>query len=325
MKVFGWLADEGACGYYRVILPLTELQQLGVETHSSTVMPDEARESAEVIVGQRVCQPGATQTWQRLAKDGRVRLVFEVDDDLFNVDSSNTSAWDFFGRSEIRENLRRNIEVADSVICTTEPLADQLSKLNANVFVAPNFIPGWLLDVAPASSQDLVTIGWGGGNSHAMDWREAGSEVVRFIARNGAELHLMGWQPPQVKHYLLKGQYRHTPWQNSTAEYLRSVDFHVGLAPLRPHIFNQSKSHIKALELAALGIPIVASEVGPYPGFVDHGESGFLVRYPHDWGRHLRELLDPATRTAIGEAARQKAAGYTIGGNIELWEKALGL
>jgi glycosyltransferase involved in cell wall biosynthesis len=80
---------------------------------------------------------------------------------------------------------------------------------------------------------------------------------------------------------------------------------------------------VKALEMAALGIPCIASDVGPYSGFVRHGETGFLVRRPHEWARYLRQLLDPVARQEMGDKARALAADYTIETNIELWEKAL--
>jgi glycosyltransferase involved in cell wall biosynthesis len=106
-------------------------------------------------------------------------------------------------------------------------------------------------------------------------------------------------------------------------DYYRSIDFHIGLAPLRAHTFNRSKSPIKAIELAALGIPSICSNFGPYSEVVRHGETGFLARQPHEWATYLRELLDPEVRRVMGEKARAIAAEHTIERNIELWEKAL--
>lgn len=93
---------------------------------------------------------------------------------------------------------------------------------------------------------------------------------------------------------------------------------------LRPHVFNQSKSWIKALEAAALGIPIVASDLLPYRGFIDHGVTGFLVKRDHEWGQYLRALVeDEAMRLEMGKAAREKAVDYTIEKNYTVWEKVL--
>jgi hypothetical protein len=88
-----------------------------------------------------VCQPGATVRWQHLAREGRAKLVLEIDDDLLDVDPSNGPAWSFFSRPEIRANVIRNIEVADLVTVSTEPLAEVMSKWNRNVTVLPNYVP----------------------------------------------------------------------------------------------------------------------------------------------------------------------------------------
>jgi glycosyltransferase involved in cell wall biosynthesis len=93
--------------------------------------------------------------------------------------------------------------------------------------------------------------------------------------------------------------------------------------PLRPHVFNDSKSAVKALELAALGVPCIASNVGPYAGFVRHGETGFLASRRHEWHHYLQQLLDPAVRKEMGAKARALATKNTIERNAHLWEKAL--
>jgi glycosyltransferase involved in cell wall biosynthesis len=89
-------------------------------------------------------------------------------------------------------------------------------------------------------------------------------------------------------------------------------------------VFNQAKSAIKATECAALGIPVVASAVRPYEDFVHHGVTGLLVHRDHEWGRHLRALVnDPAMRAEMGAAAREHARQYTISRLAPAWEKAL--
>jgi hypothetical protein len=105
-------------------------------------------------LGQRVCQPGATIRWRQLAREGRCALVYEVDDDLLDVDPSNGPAWKFFGVPEIRANVIRNIEVAYLVTVSTEPLAEVISKWNRNVMVLPNCVSASLLDAPHTEPPD---------------------------------------------------------------------------------------------------------------------------------------------------------------------------
>ncbi|MGW8679674.1 glycosyltransferase [Streptomyces sp. NPDC055817] len=325
LEVFGWRAGDDGCGYYRITLPMLGMAALGYSTSESQVLPRAVRDSPDtVIVGQRVCKPGPSTLWQQLAKAGR-KLIFEVDDDLWNVDASSRLAHQFFSDPEIRANLQRNIEVAAAVTVTTAPLAERVAAWNTNVHVVPNAVPDWLPDWSPPRRDDgSFTVGWGGSATHRMDFAQASSPLRQFLKRNpGVELHCVGvdyadWiRAPRT-------QARFTPWVADVEDFLKTIDYHVGIAPLRPHLFNQSKSALKALECGALGIPIVASAVRPYEDYIQHGVTGLLVRRDHEWGRHLSALTNDATmRAELGAAAREQARSNTITHLAPLWEKAV--
>jgi glycosyltransferase involved in cell wall biosynthesis len=211
------------------------------------------------------------------------------------------------------------------VTVSTEPLAEVMRKRNRNVVVLPNCVPASLLDAPHAEGRKGLTLGWSGGASHALDLAELGSNLPRFMRRHPeVGLHIMGDAGAAAS--LSKGadgRARFTPWVGSVPEFHQMIDFDVSLAPLRPSVFNMSKSPLRCLEAAALGIPVVASDYGPYAAFVRDGETGLLARWPHQWMRHLRDLLDPAVRDELGGNARKLAGEHTIESNIHLWEEAL--
>lgn len=322
-RVFFWSAGEGGCRYYRCDLPATALRARGHEVWVSDLLT-EAPQDVDTVVGQRVCLPGPTQGWQALAATGRYRMVYEVDDALLAVDWTNGPAWDFYNRPEIRANITRNAEVADLVTVSTEPLAQVMRRHNPNVIVLPNCVPASLLD-RPPHDHGGVTIGWSGGASHTLDLIELGDAPRRLLHRYpDVSLHTMG--DAQVGAMMSKwnrDRVKWTPWIQSVPDFHASIDFDITLAPLRPSMFNQSKSHIRCLEAAALGIPVVASYFGPYADFVRDGETGFLANQPHEWTRHLTKLLDPFLRRDMGAKARALAAEHTIERNAHLWEEAL--
>jgi glycosyltransferase involved in cell wall biosynthesis len=212
--------------------------------------------------------------------------------------------------------------------------------LNSNVHVIPNYLPDWLLAHQRPRQEGRLTIGWGGSNTHAMDLAEVGPQLRRYLDRApaGVELHVMGEPKPPPRrrgvirphipwteqYKLPEDRIRWTPWNKSVPDYWRAIDYDIMLAPLRPHLFNRSKSNLRVLEAAMLGIPVIATDYGPYAEFVDHGVTGLLVKTDHDWGRHLRALVeDGAMRAELGANARMKAADWTIESNIGSWEKAL--
>lgn len=56
MKIRFWKADGGGCAWYRCELPAATLAARGHDVLTSQVMSGEWM-NAEVIVGQRVCNP----------------------------------------------------------------------------------------------------------------------------------------------------------------------------------------------------------------------------------------------------------------------------
>jgi glycosyltransferase involved in cell wall biosynthesis len=356
-SIFGWAGDFYGCAWYRVALPLDELARRGHTTaHAKVAAGDDlaAMQAADVLVGQRVSDRTATLRWQclALARNPRYqrwiqeqamalpwlfevwqaalrrepqRLVYEVDDDLLHVHPSNGKAHAYFADPGVRRNIAQNLRLADRVVVTNEHLADVVREHNAEVRVVPNTVPAWLTEHDPQRREDVVTVGWAGSATHAIDWGVMDDELVRYLSktRSRAELHVIGGLGERWSRVPLHRR-RITPWLDSIPDYYRAIDFHIGLAPLADIPFNWSKSYIKALEYAALGIPVIASDVGPYREFVRHGETGYLVRKPRDWVRYLRELTyDAAARAEMGAAARRLAQQHTVEKQGHLWEEAL--
>lgn len=340
-KVFGWAGDQGGCYYYRLQVPLDHLAKTsGWDVAHGTrfpgfpsIRPDhpelgkyvaEVAGAYDAVVAQRTSQPAASLFWEHLAKTSALR-VYEIDDDLFSIDpASNRVGHNFYSKPEIRNNVARNITTADRVTVSTPKLAEIVSKFNKNVFICPNAIPDFLpgLDrLIP--TDDRIVIGWGGSRTHKMDFAEVASPLKQlFRRRDDIVFHTIG--ASYLDRQISPEQYKTYPWFASVEDYYYNVDFDIAIAPLRPHLFNQSKSYIKALEYAALGIPVVASDVGPYRDFVQHGVTGFLVKREHEWSRYLRGLIeDPGMRGEMGDAARRLAADYTITKLLPKWKEAL--
>lgn len=322
MKVFGWLCDHSGCGYYRVKQPFGVLRDIGYDAVCEGNMPTSiALGGVDAIIAQRVVLPGPTEWIENAKRKDLCKVIVEFDDDLFNIEGSNAIAHNFFN-PEMQERAKKNLAVADQVTVTTEYLAERMGQYtSAPIEVIPNHINRWATEYEPERRDDVVTIGWAGSATHITDWAEMSSELKRFVARTpGVELHIMG-------HNLAEKwpKARFSFWKADIDSYVKSIDFHIGLAPLRPSVFNKSKSALKAIEYGALGIPIIASDCGPYPDYVIHGETGFIAKRPHEWTTYLRELVnDPAMREEMGRNAREHVKKTSvIEDNIWRWEKVL--
>lgn len=327
MKVFGWLADHSGCGWYRIALPLDQIRGFGAETMWSNRLTEDAWE-ADVLVCQRVCLPGPTGLLQRIAKHKgrRPKLVFELDDNLWQIDpSSNPLTKQFFDHPEIRQNLIDNIKACDAVTVSTEPLAAVVRQWNPDVTVLPNTVHQDLLQWRHGRYLNRFTLGWQGSPTHDDDWKVCSPHVERWFRSavkrdEPVEFHTIGSLPAGFPGIY---PHRHTDWRETIQDYYRTVDFDVALAPLKRSVFNDSKSDIRVLEAAAMGIPVIASNVRAYRDTVVHEQTGFLVEKPGDWGRFLTELAnEPEMRKAMERNARVWAGTRTTQSQAHLWMEA---
>jgi glycosyltransferase involved in cell wall biosynthesis len=84
----------------------------------------------------------------------------------------------------------------------------------------------------------------------------------------------------------------------------------VALYPMRDTLVNRAKCPVKLLDLLALGVPVVAHNVGQVGEYLGHGESGVLVPpgdVPGLTAGVQALLADPARRRTLGQAAAARA------------------
>jgi glycosyltransferase involved in cell wall biosynthesis len=328
LVVGGWLADREGVGAYRMKMPLDALERRGHAVEYADFIPWRAgkRPASHVLVGQRISNEGPSRRWLDAAGD--VRRVFEVDDLLLDVDPSSVRAFEYYSDPGRRRRLLENLRSADAVTTTTQYLADALRSdygVSAPIYVLPNCLERPVLELPLVDQSGPMTLGWSGSATHRADVMLLRGPLRRFLARR-----------PEARLTLAGADYRrelgapgatmlgwHPIWDDPLG-YYRRMDWQVTLAPLVSHHFNRAKSPLRALEAAARGSVVVASDVGPYSEFVQDGVTGFLIRRDHEWLDRL-ELLrsDTALRVRMAAAAREQAAAWCIDDHAHRWEAAL--
>lgn len=320
MRVKGLYHTREGGGLYRIRMPIDELGRHGHDTScepaKTTVVPD----GADIIVSHMAGTPhwrqapGVHRWWRQLARS--CRRVYELDDDPFELEHTNPAYCDY-NAGNSRDSFEFCIRTADLVTASVEPLAERIRKINPNVAVCKNRIDESLLSLQ-RPKRDKLVIGWAGGPSHFADMQECGYGLRRVLDwhPDTVEVHFIGTDMRRI----IRRDARFTKWAPLTADYYRLIDFDIGIAPLRPGVFTDSKSAIKAMEYGALGIPVVASDVTPYRDYVIDGVTGYLVRKPQEWAQRLRELVnDEAMRTEMGRAAHDLASRHTIQDGWKDW------
>lgn len=327
MKRLLWFfSDRAGCGAYRVQFPayyLSAQQYADCEfvEQREFLLKDGVRGMREddFAFDAMVFQRAIGEPWvklMRMCRDRGVATVVELDDDLFNIPRTNPAA-EFWGRRDVQRALFEQLDLADRVLVSTRPLADRVlaetgwtsrDKLSIchNHLQPIVWSPEALSEVVPYRNEGVV-IGWQGSQTHETDFTVAADALVQIIDRYPqVMLRFFGFLPkiirdrvPAARRQVVKG----VPFESYPAT-LRFLAFDIGIAPLTPCWFNESKSNIKWLEYAALKVPCVASAVYPYAKSIDHGRTGFLAKTSVEWFDALSALVEqPVLRQTVAEAA----------------------
>lgn len=305
--------------YYRMWLPFCHL---GENSHHITQamdpklpMPEPADvQGVDMVVFQRPAGKHGSRLLERLV--GYTKLVYEVDDDMLNADSAGIP---HLADERLRSSVKRCLRLCDAVTTSNEYLAETIRPYNENVHILPNHVKAGLLRVQ-RPRRDRVTIGWAGGTSHGWDLEELRLPLTCVLDNNpDVDMHWMGVDGSP----LVGRDCRWSMWTPDVGEYYKGVDFDIAVAPSADRVFNRSKTALRALEMGALGIPVVASNRLPYSDYVIDGKTGFLVDSEQEWSDRLHDLIhDADLREEMGAAGREQASQWTIEEGWRLWEAA---
>ena len=305
--------------YYRIWLPFKHLDAkshhiVGVARPGGPMVTMQEAEAMDALVFQRPAGKEGARMLEQLV--GRTRLVYEVDDNMLNATSNGLP---HLVNERFRESFKRCLRLCDMVTTTNEYLAETIRPYNDNIRILPNHVKAGLLDVV-RPQREQVTIGWAGGTSHMWDMMTVAEPLRRVLDDNpDVDMHFMGYDFSP----LVGRQCRWSVWEPDVGDYYKGIDFDIAIAPSADQLFNRSKTWIRALEMGALGIPIVAQNLLPYSDYVIDGKTGFLVNTEAEWRDRLTDLIhDPDMRAEMGAAAREQASGWTIEEGWRLWHDA---
>jgi hypothetical protein len=324
VRIFGWRADPGTA-YWRLNLPLVELASQGHDCMTADQLPECVQHDAEadVFIASRTALAGPSSFFQQACREAKMLCVYETDDDFTTIDPSNRVAYELFSRPEVQASIRTNLAMAHLVTTSTDHLASVLGQFtSAPIVVLPNRVPRWLTELPmPGPHDGRVSYGHTGGASHLRDFGEIVKPLRAFLQRHGDGTEFVAYGQDSTERVAsIRGRTRHVPWSLDVPAYLRGlVGLDVGLAPLRSTVFNDSKSPLKAMEYGALGLPIIASDAGPYGGYVREGSTGRLCRTAKDWSAALNDLMSPWVRDEMGAAGRAQARENLIEDHAHLW------
>lgn len=347
MRVRVHAADLWGCGHYRLIWPAEALQNEGYDV--TILRPGEESQMAGVAVGEKLTDVLLTADSDvdvyvfqrptnfvltdliRILREKGKTVVVDMDDDLACIHPKNAAFQMLHPKYSPRNNwehARQACRNASLVTCSTPHLLGRYGAASNNR-VLRNCIPRSFLDVPRAEDVEPVW-GWAGAlHSHPDDLPIIGA-AVKELDRRGHEFRIIGYTDGTGRALGLpedpKGTGR-VPFENWA---IALSGLHVGVAPLANSKFNRSKSWLKPLEYAAVGVPWVGSDRGEY-GELQRIGGGFLVGdRTRDWVQVVHRLMtDDDLWSETSEAVRDVAAQCTIEEHawrwMETWQAAYDL
>lgn len=198
------------------------------------------------------------------------------------------------------------VQLFDAITVSTETLHQQVQKIFPDKSIATvhnGLSQFWLQHVAATQAAPPSTPAMGylpGTRSHDDDLAGISQPLCNWLSgHDQRQLRVVGkidikqekWPAAQV---------RQEPWIDYYALPGIIGQFSATLAPLSATIFNLAKSHVKFIESAALGVPLIAS---PIHDITQHQTDGLiLARDETQWLQALSIAADPDYRNECSDS-----------------------
>jgi glycosyltransferase involved in cell wall biosynthesis len=305
----------GGCGYYRIVLPgkvhgwrVTGKPPVSkFELGTKKEYFDWLIGDAELVYVQRIDHQQAVRSFVDAMQERKIPYIVDLDDDYLNVNPRNPA---------------HQVYRYDAGRPTPQLMAVQYLIYEADAMV-PNYLDRdlWSMDFSKTPKptrilDDEIRVGWMGSWSHEADF-----DVVRDAIADICDMHpnvrfvSMGYQDygtmqrlPMHRWHALGGSWIYDDYPEAVV----GMDIDIGICPLKDDEFNRSKSNIKALEMGAMGIPVIATKGFdlPYSTIIRDGQNGRLVTTNEEWVAALDELIkDEEKRRHLGEELKKDVFG----------------
>lgn len=337
MKVLALAADSGGCGFYRMREPARVAKELGVDievsdyidveaaqdTKTGIVNVTEVRTDADLIIIQRPLDNSYTSLIKQAKRQG-IATIVELDDDFEMTHTKNLAHTDINSYEHMgTEWIRKACVEADHVTISTPSL--EKYGINKST-VLRNCIPESIFDLTPVFdlNREPLALGWTGTTQvHPFDLQETRGTIGSIAKDNHLHFRVVG-DGADVQRFLeldKETPFSFSGWIGLDCYYEEMRDsIDIGIVPLEMSPFNHAKSALKGMEMAALGIPFVASPTKEYERFELYGV-GKTASNAKEWTKHIQKWIDkPLARESDARKYREIVYNEnTIEQNASMW------
>lgn len=293
LRCFNHVGDLAGCGTIRVVYPSMLMNNYFSRDYqfeamfNNRYMPyPHAYDSCSWVTFQRSATKEQKEIIRHFKSNSRGRpIIYEIDDDLMNIPE-----WNFASKfyNDNADHIKQILGIVTGVVCSTPELKKILSPYCDNIRVSPNHLPKFIWgDAIPKPFEEdinyrKIRIMYAGSHNHFDPEGDEGDfdkELINFVSKTLDKYQwiFVGGMPQSLKN---DNRIIYHEWKPviEYPRFLKSLNPDIFLAPLAHNQFNKSKSNIKALEAAAMGVPLVATEITPYQGIPYTAETtGYFI------------------------------------------------
>lgn len=350
MRVY--FINSGLQGCYNVRC-LFPLQANGWDGDRTSIAPftktpenkQRAALASDVVVFHRPEDHVRLELARKLREAGK-KIVFDNDDTY--KDSSVVKLNKFIneertkrGMSAINKYVDQFVIEADLVTCSTEFLAKEYRRLNANVKVLPNCVDPFLYDEPLRNDGEKIRIGVTGSIAVSSDLDVLAPIIKHY--ENDPRVTIVFFSLPANRYdklvqetytdeygFLDSVNVEWHPYVDADKYYdkLNSLKLDFMIIPRADNYFNRCKSNLKFLESSMFEIPCIAQGFttgdSPYQQNPEDAKHMRIVTDNKDWIPTIEEFIsNKELRLSMGKKAHEYVLeNYDIEKKAHLWAEA---
>lgn len=194
-------SDRTGVGKYRSVDPHIFLQNHHSEDfhvdidYEPKINDDNYWKKYQIVHFHRVIGRDYVQSPLIIRKLNSMGIVTICDLDDYWLPGKEHPAYELVRKNNLETHIKNNLAEAQYVTTTTKLFADEISKINKNVFVLPNAIdPDESQFKAKTEKSDKLRFGWLGGSSHLYDLKLLEGTTNRLSEfKNEYQMYLCGF------------------------------------------------------------------------------------------------------------------------------------
>lgn len=314
--------------YARIISPMKALNGYkGIKTTLYDILKDEKHNNPaewfdimkenDIFYFNYLNNPWGFAAMGMVARKEGVKLVMDVDDDIWDIHKDNPASSVYHRGSPALGNFTSICNEVDYITTTNEYLKhvimNNTNKTADRIKVFPNYIDLQIYKyVSPFKDDGQIQLLHYGSSTHANDlddhqffqgvdriMREYPNVTLKTISGVFIPKFRERWGQRYSIAFGAQDLYK---WVDEKfPRYMSGTDILV--VPLVNDVYNKCKSQIKWLEASSTKIPGVWADIRQYQEVVD-GTNGLLAEKDKDWYKGIKTLIDDKDkRKRFGEQA----------------------